>query len=105
MLACELIVVHLLFLDLYETFLPCFLLENVNPMTIYFNSAKYYLSTIKIKLENWEDIQCQDNLAPIDCVINMTIESIVFIKIIDNCLTYYKCKFFIIPKHEPDIKY
>ena len=52
LLACELTVVNLLFLDLYETFLQYFLLDDVNTTTVYFTAIKYYLSTIKIKLEN-----------------------------------------------------
>ena len=80
MLTYELIVIHLLFLDLYETFLPCFLIDNINTTTTYFTSVKYCLSTIKIKLENWEDIQCHEYRVSIDRVINMMIDSIVFIK-------------------------
>ena len=51
-LTCELTVVHILLLDLYETLLSCFPLDYVNTMNIYFTSVKYYLSTIKDKLEN-----------------------------------------------------
>ena len=50
LLKCELTVIHPLFLDLYETFLPCFLLDYVNNMTIYLTFVKYCLSTIKFKL-------------------------------------------------------
>ena len=51
MLACDITVVHLLFLDLYETFLTFFLLDNVNTITIYFAFVKYYIITIEIKVE------------------------------------------------------
>ena len=80
LLMCELTLIHLLLLDLYETFLPCFLLYDVKTMAIYLNFVKYYLSTIRIKPEIWEDVQCHEHRASIDCVINMTIDSIVFIK-------------------------
>ena len=67
LLKCELTVVHILFLGFNETFLPCFIIDDVNTMTIYF-------TTIKIKLEIREDIQCHEHLALIYRVINTTID-------------------------------
>ena len=39
---------------------------------------KYYLSTIEIKLEKLEDVQCHEHLVLIDCVTNTMIDSIIF---------------------------
>ena len=49
LLMFELTVVHVLFLDFYETFLSCFHLNEINNMTISFTFVNYYLSEIKIK--------------------------------------------------------
>ena len=78
LLTYKLKVIHLLLLDLYETFLYCFLLDEVKTITIYFNFVKYCLSIIKIKLENLEDVQCHEHWSLIDRVINIMIDSIVF---------------------------
>ena len=75
---CELTVVHILFLEMYEIFLPCFLLDDVNAITIYFTFVKYCINTIKIKLENREDVQCHEHRLSIDRVINIIIDSIAF---------------------------
>ena len=80
MLMCESTLIHLLFLDLYETYLTCYLLDDANAMTVYFTFIKYCISTIKIKLENWYDVQCHEHQALIYRVINMMIDLIVFIK-------------------------
>ena len=48
---CELTAIHILFLDLNETFPPCFLLDDLNTMTIYFTSVKQCHNPIKIKHE------------------------------------------------------
>ena len=40
LLKCELRVIRLLFLDLNETFLPSFLFDDVNIITIYYTSVK-----------------------------------------------------------------
>ena len=40
LLTCELIVTHLFFLDLYETFILCFILYDVNTMNIYFTFSE-----------------------------------------------------------------
>ena len=80
LLTCGLTVVHILFLEMYKIFLPCFLLDNWNATTIYLSLVKYCLNTIKINLENWEDIQCHEHLASIDHVINIIIDSIIIKK-------------------------
>ena len=54
-------VVHLLFLVMYKIFLTCFLLDDGKNMTIYFTFVKYYLTTIKIEIENWEDVQYHEH--------------------------------------------
>ena len=64
LLMCELTWVHHLFLEVYETFLTCFLLDDVNPITIYFNFVKLCLSTIELYLKiektfNVMSIECQ----------------------------------------------
>ena len=80
LLKCELTAIHIIFLDSNETFLPCFSLCDAKTMAIYFTSEKYCLITIKIKPEIWEDIQYHDHRELIDCVINTTIDWIVFIQ-------------------------
>ena len=40
LLTCELTVIHLLLLDLYETLFPFFLLGDVNTTTVYFTLCK-----------------------------------------------------------------
>ena len=79
-LNCGLTLVYLLLLDLDRTFLSCFLFQNVNAITIYFTFVKYSLSRIKIKLLNWEDVQCHEHWALIDHMKNVMIDSIVFTK-------------------------
>ena len=58
LLMCEVTVKHLLLLEMYESFLPCFFLDDVNAMTIYFTFKIKYLSITIMKLEYWEDVQC-----------------------------------------------
>ena len=50
LLTCELTVLDLLLLEIYVTFLPCFLLDDVNTISIYFTFVKWCLSTVNIKL-------------------------------------------------------
>ena len=53
LLVCEVTVIHLLFLEIYKIFLPCFLLDNVNSITIHFNFVMNCLCIILIRLEYW----------------------------------------------------
>ena len=77
LLTCYLTVEHPLFLEMYEIFLPCFLLDNVNTIAIYFTFVKYCLNIIKVKHENREDVQCHEHRASIEYLINIMIDSII----------------------------
>ena len=56
LLVCDIMVVYLLFLDLYKTFLPCFLIGEVNTISIYFlkNNASFQ-SKCNLKLDHMFD--------------------------------------------------
>ena len=43
----------------------------------------------QIKTEDWEDVQCHEHCASIDCVINIMIDSIVFLKWLKFYLSLY----------------
>ena len=53
LLTCEVTVIHLLFLEMYEIFLPCFLIDDVIAITIYFNFATNCPSIVVMKLRYW----------------------------------------------------
>ena len=78
LLRYEFTVVHILFLEMHGIFPPGFLLYDVNAITIYFTLVWYCLNTIKIKLENGEDVQCHEHRVLIDLVINIMMDSIIF---------------------------
>ena len=40
LLTCELTLVHILFLEMHKIFLPCFIIDNRNAITIYFTFVK-----------------------------------------------------------------
>ena len=40
LLTCELTLVHLLFLEMYKIFFPCFFIDNINTITIHFKFVK-----------------------------------------------------------------
>ena len=74
LLTCELTVLHILFLEMYKIFLICFLIDNVNTITLYFNFVNNSLNTIEIELVNLEDVRCHEHQASIYCVVNIMIE-------------------------------
>ena len=61
-----------------EILLPCFLLENVNAIAIYFTFVKQCLDTIKIKLEDKYDVQWHKYQSSIDRVIVTVIQENLF---------------------------
>ena len=61
-----------------KIFLPCFLLDKVNAITIHFTFVKKCLGKIEIKPGYWEDIQFHEHRSLIDGVINIIIDSILF---------------------------
>ena len=51
LLACDILVVLLIFLDSEKTFLSCFLLDSVYPISITFSIEKWCLNIIKVTLK------------------------------------------------------
>ena len=81
-LMCELILMNIFFLDLDKAFLPCFLLENINTISICFICCKTLPLYDQNELENCADVQWHDHQASIDHVKNLMIESIFFLKLL-----------------------
>ena len=69
-------------LDLNETFLPCFILGDVNTMSIYFPFMKHCVSTIRIKIKIWEDAWCNEHQVLIYGAVIRIMYWMVFINLI-----------------------
>ena len=72
-------------LDLNETFLPCFILGDVNTMSIYFPFMKHCVSTIRIKIKIWEDAWCNEHQVLIYGVLVRIMYWMVFINSFIYC--------------------